>query len=365
MKKREANFELLRIVAMLMIVTLHYLDKGGILPKPDSAFGLSGFLAWGLEAFCVSAVNVYVLLSAYFLAEGEYRPMRVAKLWTQVFFYSVGIAAVLMITGIVPVATVDKYRLLGYVFPIITEHYWFVTAYMLMFLFAPLMNEGLRKLSEKGYRQGIFLLLLVLSVSKSVLPMKLPTDRLGYDALWFLCLYLIGAYIRYHAGGDAVLKKADSLKAALAGYVFCSLLIFAGFVAVRGLFLKTGSLGEFINRQYHYNSIFCLLASVFLFFIFRNIKLPKGKVSEWVCKAASASLGVYLIHEHLDMRYLWPVWMRVSDFADTPLFLLYWIPGVVTVYVVCMLIDFARQFVFDKIGSYFSDGAKKDYYDNK
>ena len=103
MKKREANFELLRIVAMLMIITLHYLDKGGILPKPDSAFGLPGFLAWALEAFCVSAVNVYVLISAYFLAESEYRPMRAVKLWIEVLFYSIGIAVILIVAGVLPV----------------------------------------------------------------------------------------------------------------------------------------------------------------------------------------------------------------------------------------------------------------------
>ena len=48
MKQREANFELLRIVAMLMIITLHYLDKGGILPKPDAAFTTAGYMALSL-----------------------------------------------------------------------------------------------------------------------------------------------------------------------------------------------------------------------------------------------------------------------------------------------------------------------------
>ena len=348
MKKREANFELLRIVAMLMIITLHYLDKGGILPKPDGAFGLPGFLAWGLEAFCVSAVNVYVLISAYFLAESEYHPMRAVKLWIQVLFYSVGMMVVLMVTGIIPAAQLDKYRLLTYVFPVIEEHYWFVTAYLLMFLFAPLMNEGLRKLPKKTYQQGIVLLLLLLSVSKSILPVKLPTDRLGYDALWFLCLYLIGAYIRYYRDTDAMLKKLDRTGTAFGGYVLCSLLIFASFVLIHGLYEKTGSLGEFINRQYNYNSIFCLLASVFLFFIFHNIKIPEGKTADVICRAASASFGVYLIHEHLDLRYLWPTWLHTADFADTPLFLLHWLPSVAAVYVICMTIDFVRQFIFSK-----------------
>lgn len=52
MRKREANYELLRIVAMLMIITLHYLDKGGILPQPESAYTGAGLTAWVLEAFC-------------------------------------------------------------------------------------------------------------------------------------------------------------------------------------------------------------------------------------------------------------------------------------------------------------------------
>ena len=33
-KKRQLNYELLRIIAMLMIVSLHYLSKGGILGEP-------------------------------------------------------------------------------------------------------------------------------------------------------------------------------------------------------------------------------------------------------------------------------------------------------------------------------------------
>lgn len=349
MKKREANFELLRIVAMLMIITLHYLDKGGILPKPDSAFGLPGFLAWALEAFCVSAVNVYVLISAYFLAESEYRPVRAVKLWIQVFFYSVGIAAVLMITGIVPVSQIDKYRLLTYAFPVIEEHYWFVTAYLLMVLIAPLMNDSLRKVPKKTYQQGVFLLLLILSVSKSILPVKLPTDRLGYDALWFLCLYLMGAYIRYYGETDKMIKKSAKLKTALSGYLLCSLFIFLSFVAVHMFYEKTGSLAEFISRQYNYNSILCLAASVFLFLTFQNIRIPEGRVADWICKAATASFGVYLIHEHIDMRYRWTVWLGVESFADTPVFIVHWLPGIVAVYVVCMLIDFARRFVFRKV----------------
>ena len=51
--KRQANFELLRIVAMLMIISLHYLVKGGIAVSfPfDVMENPVGGLAWLAEAF--------------------------------------------------------------------------------------------------------------------------------------------------------------------------------------------------------------------------------------------------------------------------------------------------------------------------
>ena len=36
-RKRQLNYELLRIIAMLMIVCLHYLSKGGLLGDPARA----------------------------------------------------------------------------------------------------------------------------------------------------------------------------------------------------------------------------------------------------------------------------------------------------------------------------------------
>ncbi len=351
MKTREANFELLRILAMLMIITLHFLDKGGILPKPDAVFGPAGYLAWGLEAFCVCAVNVYVLIGAYFLAEGDYRLGRAPKLWLQVFFYAAGIKALALAAGLVP--GMDKYELLQVIFPVIQEHYWFVTAYLLMILIAPLMNDTLRRLPEKTYRRGILLLLVFLSLSSSMLPVKLPIDRMGYDTVWFLCLYLIGAYIRFHGG------KAKRISGMLAGYAAAGLLIFASLLAVHAYYEKTGSLGDFINRQYQYNSVLCLTASVCLFLAFRSIRIPQGRASAVICRIASASFGVYLIHEHVDLRYRWPALLGTQRYADSPVFLLYWLPGVAIVYAVCMIIDFARQYMFRGIVKWLINANKR------
>lgn len=344
MKKRQANFELLRVIAMLMIITLHYLDKGGILPAPGEPFGVAGFTAWLLEAFCVCAVNAYVLLGAYFLVEQDYDPVRAVRLWGQVLFYSVVIGAACVLTGVVPMQEVTPYKFLIYMMPVTQDHYWFATAYIVMLLFAPLMNRTLRELPEKTFRRAIVLLLLLFSVANSVLPVRLPIDRMGYDALWFLVLYVVGAFLRLH--GDS-LKITTGVSAV--GYAAGSGLIFASMLVINAIYQRTGSLLDFINRQYHYNSILCLAASVFLFFIFRNISISEGKAADWIRRAASVSFGVYLIHEHIDLRYFWPKLFGVQTFSGTPLFLLHWVVTILAVYGICGAVEMLRQYLKRKV----------------
>ena len=137
-KKRQLHYELLRIAAMLMIVSLHYLSKGGLLGDPARAdMTAAGYTAWFVEAFFLVAVNVYVLISGYFgvdarggmtngknvsFREVMRRPLRI---WKQVLFYSVLFGCGAFVIG---AREFDLYQLFSYCFPIVTEHYWFATS---------------------------------------------------------------------------------------------------------------------------------------------------------------------------------------------------------------------------------------------
>ena len=65
-KHNLVGIELLRIIAMMMVVGLHYLNFGGIL---WSEAVMNRRIAWGIEAFLFVAVNCYVLISGYFLVK--------------------------------------------------------------------------------------------------------------------------------------------------------------------------------------------------------------------------------------------------------------------------------------------------------
>ena len=48
-KKRMINIEVLRLLAMMMVVSLHYLAKGELLEKLTGPLSAKGHLAWILE----------------------------------------------------------------------------------------------------------------------------------------------------------------------------------------------------------------------------------------------------------------------------------------------------------------------------
>lgn len=350
--KRQANFELLRIVAMLMIIVLHYLNKGELLTDYTTDRTVINYAAHLAEAFCIVAVNCYVLLAGYFLVESAWKPGRVVSLAGQILFYSVLIPVVLICAGVTPAGELSVYDWLNYVLPVETEHYWFATSYVIMYLFAPFLAAGVRKMEKKTLQIILFFLLLYYSVWKSILPAALATDRFGYDYGWFLCLFLAAAYIRLY--GLPVLEKKRN--AALLYGLMC-LGIFLLTAAAAVLADRIPPMLYYMDMPTTYNHILCLLGAVALFMLFKNIKIPEGRRAEIIRRTAPYTFGVYLLHEHLLVRYEWMRWLKVDTVRGSWLFVPHMIGCAAIVYAAGTTADFVRQRLFDLLHKLF--GAKQ------
>ena len=67
-------------------------------------------------------------------------------------------------------------------------------------------------------------------------------------------------------------------------------------------YLKTGSLELILKIPYEYNHIFPFLASLGLFCLFLDSSI-QGKIGSVAVRIAPYTLGVYLLHENLGVRY--------------------------------------------------------------
>ncbi|WP_165444009.1 acyltransferase [Lachnoclostridium sp. Marseille-P6806] len=344
--RRMANFELLRLLAMLMVVCLHYLPHAEALTDvrlPGSGVQLLGNF---LEALCIAAVNLYVLITGYFLSASRFRFRRIFLLLAEILFYALLIPVCLSAIGI-PLSGRGVWSAWFYLFPVSMESYWFITAYVILYLFAPLLNAGLDALTEKQLRALILCLLFFYSFLPSLSPVRLTSDRFGYDAGWFFVLYLTAGYIRRYG-----LPRLEDPRRAAVLYFGSAAGIWLLSVLLHHIAYVRGSLLYYAEVPFHYNFILCFTAALGLFAWFRLLRVPEGAAAALIRRAAPLTLGVYLIHENIDIRDRWTGALE-KLFGPVPqgiLLPLHMLGCVLVLYLCCLAADGIRSVLFSRVG---------------
>lgn len=261
MKVRERNIELLRIFAMIMIISLHFLGHGGVLVNV-SPYSIQYYVCWILEGLCFISVNCYVLISGYFLIDSKFKIKKLLILLGQVFFFSISLY---LITSLLSGTPFSKVTLLKAVFPTNSNVYWFVTMYVGMYILSPFINTLLKNLTQKQH----FLLICVSVTLFSILPtLFFYSTGLnfggGNGVVWFIVLYIVAAYIKKY---KRVIKNVHKV---VLLYGICAVMVPISFFGLDFIANKLNSefLLQHVQVMYSYNSIFVFFASVFAFLLF-------------------------------------------------------------------------------------------------
>lgn len=342
--ERKKNLEELRCLAMMMVVALHFLGKGELLGDVSAAgMDAVGIAAWVPEALCIVAVNLYMLISGYLLCESSFKLSRLLKLYLQIWMYSVGVglaAGLLGLTG----AEMDTHYFLSLIFPISMGHYWFMTAYVFLYLLLPVVGMAVKRMTKEQLKLALTVLLLAFCVLKSVLPFRLEEDGQGYDCLWYLCVFLVAAYIRRF--GVRFLEKRWR----------CMLLYIGGCAAVlaelfvfRAVYLRTGSLGLILKISLEYNHVFVLAAAVGLFGWFLLGK-GEGIMGRVAALAGPYVLGVYLLHENIALRYEWQGWFGAGEIQSIPELILKLLAAVICMFITGVIVEWVRTWLVRMLG---------------
>ena len=344
-KKRETNLELLRIVAMLMVISLHYLGKGNTL-VPFSFHHenvVNEFIAWTLEALSFGAVNLYMMISGYFMINTSGKMERPFKIVVQVLFYSIGVYLVYMVMGRLPDYVHETYFRCKFFLPIASAHYWFASSYVYFCLLAPFLAVGMRRLNKKQHLGLMIIMLLLFSrVWRILLPQSEPLDDKGYGIFWFFTLFVLAAYIRRFV---PVKNKRRWLYFGL--YILGVVLTLLSMLAINRISKMTGRFESFITCFLEYNSPTIILSSVSLFLFFRTLRIPEGFLTKVILFLSPLTFGIYLAHEHMLLRDLWTEFWKVEDFFHTPYFILHFVGVVLAVFVLGGIIEALRKLLFD------------------
>ena len=328
-KVRDSNIELLRILTICGVVVLHYNGTQAFNYVNENSFNY--YLLLVLEGLCICAVNLFVLISGYFLsANGKRRAIKAIELVVQVILMNLGSHLLIAIFSGKGTTLTDT------LYASVPNNY-FVAFYVTLYLISPYINILLSHLSDKQF--GILVALsfvlfslwptLVDSIS-AVLGVSYPGvyttntggSQNGYSVINFALMYLIGAYLRrknFNFGKLKLLGVLVIIVALITGWqllqpqiarAYCNPFVIALAVILFLLFKSISVKSKIING---------LAKGAFTCFLLHGMLLPRIGIASIVNKNAFILLGHIIITVPLIFLICWACWW-VYDKITAPIF---------------------------------------------
>lgn len=285
-KRRESGIELLRIILMVGVIILHFNNAnigGGF---KDVNNNVNYVILLILENIFVCAVDVFVIITGYFLCDNNKRSIiKIIELILQVILFKIGIYVISSIKDI------SNISIKGVLASCIPNNY-FVILYITLYLISPYLNIILKKLNKIDYQKMLIILIIIFccwntlangieNISKKSIAglttIGMNGNQAGYTIVNFILLYIIGAYIR--------LYNVEISKKKLFILVLILVILFVW---------------SYIENKYNFNSVIAwnydnvlvILQAAIIFLIFKKLKKNIKVINE----LAKASFTTFLIH---------------------------------------------------------------------
>lgn len=280
--KRNSNIELLRIVLMSFVITLHYNGAGGHALEMYTS-GVNFYFTRFTEAFGICAVDCFVLISGFFLSYN--RKIKVKKI-LHILIVVIGLKFFdflfqILIDG-------NNFSLRSFVACFLPTNYY-STFYLVLYVLSPFVSKLFDSFKDKK-QTALFIGILIflfslfpfcLEFANHILGLNVggmntvnafTGSESGYTIVNFLLLYCVGVFIsRYKIS----IKNVYSLTGYLLSLIFIFVL-------------------EFIDSSsaLSYASPFVILNAVCLFMLFSKITFT-SKVVNYV---SAATFGVFCLN---------------------------------------------------------------------
>lgn len=328
-KERQSNMELLRIMAMLLVMVVHANFRALPLPTAGEIIAepTSKMLMFFTEAISVIAVDLFVLLSGWFGIRPKAK--RLGELLFQVLFF--GLFAI----GVCALFAPDRLENTPYygsalsrLFMCGENDYWFVKAYVALYLISPVLNTFI----EHATKRQFALVLISFFTFQTIYGCLFNATRWfasGYSLPTFAFLYMLARYMKLYP-----VKLWKQSKWVDAG-------IYAGYVLTLTLamfFIKRAGLRG--GLLYFYSCPLVIIGAMHFMLFFTKLPAFSSKVINWI---AISVFAIYLTHSSSFIGYFYDHWI-LGWFKNEPrlTFIIYTVGLVIAVFIGSILVDKIR-----------------------
>lgn len=340
-RQRNSSIELLRIIAMLMILSHHFVfhNRSALASFPMTpGREILSFVFLGAGKI---GVVIFFSISTWFLISSEqsikHNFKRIWLMERELLFWSL---TLLVAFTIAKKSLLSSTMMLSSVFPVITNLWWYASAYASFLAVLPFLQYALLAMGPKLHTKLALILLLVFG-PLSLVPYPTIFGTYLTNVAGFMYLFiLLSCYKLY-------LKQCNvkQLWMLLAGGLLIGILITALKDAGIALMFADNAPTKLVTYTpfYDFTTLPSLMVGIPIFLLFDRLHFY-NKTINFIAKSAFA---VYLISEYPPMRnLLWFTLFNLKDIYGKPFALLRIIVIMLGVYAACTLCDFARRGLF-------------------
>lgn len=332
-KVRDSNMELLRCFAMLLVCLFHidFINFN----FPDNQLNIDiqpvqAFLKIWATAITFTCVDVFILLSGWYGI--HFKKKRLFEFLFQVLFFSITIYVFMLIFD---KNVTFKWQFLVHI--LVTDDYWFVPAYLSLYIFSPVINSFIEKTDKHTFGIIIIAMLLLQSVFGWISPNEAGYLE-GRSPFSFFILYMLARYV--HVYGSKL--KAFNKKTLIS--VFCILTLSESLIVLYGYKIQQQNI---IDTIFKFSSLFTIFAALCIVLFFYHIKL-KSKIVNWIGRS---SFAVFLLHcfPYFNEDAYKNVLKIIYTHYNGIIYILYVSFFIVIIYTSSILLDQIRIYIYNKI----------------
>ncbi len=333
--KRESNIELLRIIAIIMIIGHHFSIYAGNSLLIDNIINITSAHSIFLQILSYGGVVgniIFVMISGYFIINKSFKFEKIIKFWLEVLFYSIIIYLLMCLLGCV---NFEIGTFISYCLPISNFKYWFANAYIYLYFFSPFINILIKRLNQKSFAKLLILWPIIFIIPEIYLHsiVSYSKNEILSTTLIMIYIYSIGAYIQLY--GIKFLEKISKTKLALLILIeYITLFLIRTYLEM--VYIKAA------NYLLEFDSIFMISIAISIFYMFKKLNIKSNKVINYL---ESISFAVYLVQQNpVAVDYIWKSIFYIENksiIQDLQLLIL----AIIAIYVVSIILESIRSII--------------------
>ncbi len=307
--ERESNFELMRIISMFLIVVWHVIIHGKIF---DNSGEVGLFVANVILGIIAIHVNSLVFLTGYYNNDKtEVKTKKIFKLIGTAWFYKATIVIIFFLLGL---EKTGKITFMEELLPLDINNYWFVNAYIIIYLLSPYLNKVTENMTEKDFGKMIVKLIILLTILPLITNNRFISNN-GSNIINFVIIYYLGSFFRkYPINKNYHFKSLErkKLRTVLIIMFFSMALmnISIKYLGDKMYIINSEILnyyGSIIRNNYlYYSNPLIIVQSCAYCLLFETLNI-KSKIINFI---SGSTFGVYLIHDNHLIRKVLYQWVN-------------------------------------------------------